>query len=309
MRQKLYVFYFSVAILFSVIACNPSAKKDKGNEKLNRYYTEDSLKNGSDVIEIRKYKYFADGLDTKDVESTVSAIDRYKSDFKDKRVGLCDTAFMVLQSVVDSIELDLNVALIEDTTDYSTLYLKKTLSSKVADFKSLLNTNGFDLKSVEGIVYIVQDRSYLLNQISAMVSETLKTYLTQIADETAEGFVEDAFVTITPNQFVDRVLWYENFIHSNPDFMYIENCETNRESYLTYLFVGLDNTRLYDNEELMVLNPFYSTAYDYLLKTYPQSETAKLLVPYYKAIKENKSIVVSDLIGKYVDEGLIFDMY
>jgi hypothetical protein len=309
MKQKLYVFYFLVAIFFSLVACKPSAKKESDDKKSNSYYADDSLIFADEDIQIAEFKSFIQDLDSTDAVSASLVLERYKSVFKDQRPGLCDTAFVVLQSVIDTIELKLNEKLYEDTTDFSPLFLNETVPPKIAKFNNTLRTNGFELQSSEGYVYVSQNRTFVLTQISDMISDELKAYLTQIELENREGFVEDASIIITPNQHVDRILWYESFVKAHPNFILIENCKSYQKAYFTYLLVGFDNTRLYENEENMILNTYYSNAYKYLLKTYPESETAQLLKPYYNAIKQAKPIIVKDLIKKYVIKGLIFDMY
>lgn len=309
MRLKFNLFCFLLALLFATSACKPKSETAGEDKKPNRYYAEDSLIVVGDNIQLADFKVFVQDLDLEQPKSATQAIARYKADFAGQPPGFCDTAFVVLQSVIDTIELKLNVELYDDTTDFSPLFLNEDIPPYISKFNKSLQSNGFKLLSSEGYPYIIQNRSFVLSQISDMISEELKAYLTQIELENREGFVEDASIIITPKQHVDRILWYESFIKAHPKFILVENCKSYQKAYFTYLLVGFDNTRLYDNEESMTLSSYYSEAYQYLLKNYPESDTAQLLSPYYNAIKQAKPIVVKDLVKSYVVKGLIFDMY
>ncbi len=63
---------------------------------------------------------------------------------------------------------------------------------------------------------------------------------------------------------------------------------------------------LYENEEEMKLSPYFVQAYKYLLKTYPDSETTALVLPYKQAIEQKQKSVVQELLKKYVIKGLIY---
>lgn len=295
-------------ILCSLVACNKQAKDANSDSDTTNFYLRDSLELETDHPKVAAFKAFVQDIDSSDVNSSLLAVEFFKKEFAGQRPGLCDTAFVVLQSLLDSIEVKLNLKMLDDTTDYSSLYMETEVPQKVKKYQALLQRNGFKISTSEGMAYVEQDRAFMLQQISQLMTEPMKAYLTQIEMENREGFVQDAYINIPAQKHVDRLIWYENFIKNNQTFVLIENCKNYRKAYLTYLMSGFDNSPLYDDEEKMMLTEYYSTAYKYLIKTYPDSETTQWINPYYDAIKQKQKAAAKDIFKKYVIKGLIYDL-
>ncbi|MFW9598827.1 MAG: hypothetical protein ACMV0Y_12870, partial [Paludibacter sp.] len=85
------------------------------------------------------------------------------------------------------------------------------------------------------------------------------------------------------------------------------NCKNYRKAYLTYLLSGMDNSPLYDDVDHLQLAEYYTKAYTYLLKKYPDSETAGLVRPYYEAIRKKQKSEVNALYKKYVVAGQVYN--
>jgi len=267
---------------------------------------QDSMLVETENPQIKAYRAFIYMLDSTKAESVTQAMNEFKRAFVGKSAGLCDSAYLVLQQHIDSVELKLNEKFLSDTSDYSALYRGGKLPQKVEKTQKALQQNGFKLATSEGIVYIEQDRGYVTKNLLTMFSAPMQAYLLQIEKENTEGFMADAAIVISPRTHVDRIIWYEKFITENPKFILLKNCKSYKKAYLTYLLTGIDNTYLYDYEEDMKLMPYFVQAYQYLLKTYPESEAAKLVVPYKQAIEQKQKSVVEELLKKYVIKGLIF---
>ena len=296
---------FTCAIM---ISCNKPASKDTDDKDSTSYHFNDTLLVNQENPKIIEYRAFIHQLDSTDVASALLATDKFKTLFANQSTGLCDSAYVVYQNLMDTIDLKINEKLGNDTTNYSAIYMGEPVSKKIKDFQTYLQKNGFKLSSSEGTVYIEQDRSFVVKNLSTMMSEPMKAYLLQIEKENREGFSEDAAITIKPKQHVDRIIWYENFIKANAGFILIENCKNYKKAYLSYLLQGIDNTPLYSDAEQMTLEPYYATAFKYLLKTYPEAETTLLVTPYYEAIKQKQKATINDLIKKYTIKGLIFSL-
>lgn len=291
-----------------MISCNKPAKENTADKDSASYHFNDTLLVNQENPKIIEYRAFIHQLDSTDAASALLATDKFKTLFANQSTGLCDSAYVVYQNLMDTIDLKINEKMGNDTTDYSAIYMGEPVSKKVKDFQTYLQKNGFKLSSSEGTVYIEQDRSFVVKNLSTFMSEPMKAYLIQIEKENREGFSEDAGITINPKQHVDRIIWYENFIKSNQTFVLLENCKSYKKAYFTYLLQGLDNTPLYSDHETMTIAPYFVTAYKYLIKTYPDAETTALIIPYYDALKQKQSGVIKDLTKKYVIKGLIFSL-
>ena len=300
-RNKI-LFFFSCILLFT--ACNKNDKNNKTEERETTFFNDTILSQQENPL-LTQYRAYVLALDSADLNSITLAIDEYKVLFSGKSKGLCDTSFVALQDLLDSVELNLNRQLQNDTVDYAEVLSKSIIPQNIKEFQSNLQKNGFRLIDADGFVYIEQQRKFVLNHLSSFLSEPLVEYLTEIDTETTEGFAKEEKISIPAQKLVDRIIWYENFIKSNPGFVLISNCKNYRKAYFTYLLKGYGNTFLL-NEETKEISTYFKTAYTYLSKKYPESETNALVLPYYEKLKQKQP--TSDLLKQYFVKGLIYNL-
>lgn len=308
MNDLLQRLLVSVFIIISLTACNKKADDNNPNNDSSRYHFNDTLALQLENPKITEYRAFVQQLDSSDVASATKAVEQFKTTFTNQSQGLCDTAFVIYQHLMDTIELSLNEKLHNDTTDYSVIFSGEPIPKKIKNYLTLLQQNGFKFSSADGMIYIEQYRPFAFQHLSFLLSEPMKSYLNEISMESAEGFAMDQTIIISSQQLVDRILWYENFIKNNPAFVLLDNCKTYKKAYLSYLISGYGKTNLYSNVANKELSPYFAEAYDYLFKTYPESETATLALPYYNALKEKQAAIVRDLKKKMVIKGLIYNL-
>ena len=304
MQIKLYQLAFLLLVLFA--SCNKPANNQSSIANDSTLFLNDSTLQAIENPHLVAFRAYIQQLDSADAKSMELSMNEFKRIFQNKSTGLCDSAYCIYQELIDTLELKLNDKLMNDTTDYLPLFTSTTISKKLKLAKAELLKYGFRYAVSEGQVYIEQDRSYLIKNLMPLFSGPMKAYLQQIEKENREGFIDDAGIVIQPKQHVDRIIWYEQFIAENPDFMLIKNCKSYKKAYQTYLFTGIDNTRLFEDEENMVLSSYFIAAYNYLSKVYPQSELALLVQPFRLAIEQKQLSVVEGLLKKYTIKGLIF---
>lgn len=307
--MQLKFFTFPIILLVFLNSCTKPATNQTSNAIDSTLLTNDTLSIAQEDANIIAFKEFIHKLDSTDKQSLQLSTLEFQRIFANKSTGLCDTAYEVYQQFIDTLELKLNEKLEQDSIDYLPLFSNAVVPKKLKDANSELLRSGFKFAQSEGMVYIEQDRNYVIRNLFSFFSEPMKAYLTQIEKENREGFMDDAGIVITPKQHVDRIIWYEKFMAENTDFVMNKNCKAYKKAYLTYLLTGIDNTQLFENKEQMMLNPYFKKAFSYLLKTYPESETAMLVQPFKSAIEQKQMAVVDDLIKKYTIKGLIFSQY
>jgi hypothetical protein len=305
-NRILIVKVFIICTFCVFYSCNKPASKDAKTDKDSTFSISDTLRVESENPQITAYRTYINSLDSTKAESATLALSEFKRAFAGKSTGLCDSAYLELQELIDTVELKLNDRLEDDTTDYSAFYMSAKIPKNLELGQKALQKDGFKFATSEGTVYIEQDRTFVTKNLLTFFSQPMQTYLLQIEKENREGFMEDAGIVISPRLHVDRIIWYEKFIAENPDFLMIKNCKTYKKAYLTYLMTGIDNTYLYDFDEDMKLTPYFVQAYAYLLKTYPDSEAATLILPYKQAIEQKQKSVVQELLKKYIIKGLIY---
>ncbi len=301
-----YNLIVATCVILCFSACHNKSAQNNNPALDSTGFNADTLQLLVENSQIIAYREFVQSLDSSKAESVTLAFHEFKRTFGGKSTGLCDSSYLVLQELIDAVELKLNEKLQSDTTDYAALYTNTNVPLKIALAQITLQKDGFKFGISEGMVYIEQDRSYVIKNLLTFFSEPMQAYLLQIEKENREGFMEDAGIVISPRVHVERIVWYEKFIAENPGFVLIKNCKSYKKAYLTYLLTGIDNTKLYENEEEMKLSPYFVQAYKYLLKTYPNSETAALVLPYKQAIEQKQKSVVEELLKKYVIKGLIY---
>lgn len=292
------------SLLFS--ACGNKGGDGTSNDKDSSYLSVNVPVANSENSRLVNYRNFVLSLNHDSVESVSKALDEYGHQFAGQSIGLCDSAFVVLQNCVDSVENTLSNAMMNDSTDYEPLFSGKNPSKELVSLKTRLTSNGFMIKSTDGMAYVVQNRKFILDKAGSYVSEPMKEYLIEIEKENNEGFTDEHGIIISPKKHADRIIWYENFLKVNDNFLLKQNCVNYKKAYLTYLLLGIMDTHLFENESKMQLSPYFSKAYTYILKAYPDSDLATIVGEYQHAIEQKDKSLVDDLIKKYTIKGWIY---
>lgn len=294
-------------VYFVFIACGNKSTNTTDEARDSSYIKIDTSMVKVENPKITAYKSFVLQLDSVDSKSLQLAVDEFKRVVAGQSLDLGDSAYVVLQNFADSLEYELNIQLQNDTlTDFEAILLNKKPTGALLKLVNELKMSGFRLNAIEGTVYIALDRKFVLSQISMHLTEPMQRYIQQIDIENKEGFLNDASICISANKYVERLIWYENFIKENPSFLLVDNCKNYKKAYLTYFLTGIDNTQLYENEEDMKLAPYFVKSYNYVLKTYPDSELSQLVAEYKTAIEQKNKSLVNELIKKYIIKGWIY---
>ena len=294
MKQITILFFFSFTLIIS--SCSNQQKEIKTSNLLKLY--------DSYLLQ----------LDSTDITTIPSSVTKYKTLFKDKSVGLKDSAFVLFSLYYEKVDRNINQIMEKDTTNFDPLISLDSnmkplpISDKLKKYKERIEQNGFEISSTEGSVYLKQDRDYIAKNFYGDVSKTMKVYLEQVNKENKEGFQEDAGITIEAKTFVDRVIWWENFIANNNNFMMLDDAKERKKYLLTFLITGMDNSQVLTNENSDI-DEYYKTAYTYLQITFQNSQTNKLIAPYFKALLEKNKTRSAEIIKDYKRRELIIDFH
>lgn len=312
MKNKVFVFLTVLSIIILTLnSCIKSNDKQSGNPaNSDVFHLTDTLSGLSENPKITEFKSFVNQLDSADVTSATKAVEKYKEIFTGQTATLCDSGFVVFQALYDSLEQNLSTKHQNDTTNYEPLLYNDQASvpTSLKEYRKNLQLNGFKISASEGVTYIEQDRSFIARNFYGLVTPVMKDYLTELQKENKEGFAIDGTITITPRQFVDRIIWYEKFIPQNPDFVFADNCKNYQKAYLTYLLSGYENTPLYADGETRDVSDFYVNAYDYLISKFSDSQTTQIITPYYEALKLKQTEKVNAMHKDFVIKGKIYNL-
>ncbi|HYH15229.1 MAG TPA: hypothetical protein VD794_08415, partial [Flavisolibacter sp.] len=248
-------------------------------------------------------------LDTFDINTVSKAAQAYQQQFKNTDANTRDSGYILFNQHYETIEKNSNELHVKDTANYNALTPenptgKAGLPVKQQHYVESLHKNGFQLASAEGMTYIKPDLDVINSWFQPYISPTFKEYLSQLNKENKEGFAVDAGITISPKQYVDRVIWWENFIKNNPSFIRLAEAKEKRKHLLTFLIQGMENTpvRSYLDGSL---EEYFKTAYTYLQNAYPNAESNQLVNPYYKALLQKDVARADSLVKEYGSKGYI----
>lgn len=304
--------YLLIIVLFLFYSCkDTNSNEQKKNTKEKTLLISKGDLTTTNIL-LEKYSLYLNNLDDSDANSSTNAVLKFKELFKVEDKELNDNAIVLFNGFYERLDSKLNELHEKDTTNYEPLVLlilndkKPKISKKLLEYKQKLNKNGFDVSQEEGITYIQKDRDFISKNFFNYVSQTMKEYLAQVNKENKEGFASDAGLIISPIDFAERMIWYENFIKINSKFYFIANCNENYKNLLTYSIIGMDNSPVFDNETNK-LSEYYEEMYVYLIKKHNNSKTTNILRPYYLALKNNQSKVVEKILDEYKSKKIIFD--
>lgn len=303
--------YLLIIVLFLFYSCkDTNSNEQKKNTKEKTLLISKGDLTTTNIL-LEKYSLYLNNLDDSDANSSTNAVLKFKELFKVEDKELNDNAIVLFNGFYERLDSKLNELHEKDTTNYEPLVLlilndkKPKISKKLLEYKQKLNKNGFDVSQEEGITYIQKDRDFISKNFFNYVSQTMKEYLAQVNKENKEGFASDAGLIISPIDFAERMIWYENFIKINSKFYFIANCNENYKNLLTYSIIGMDNSPVFDNETNK-LSEYYEEMYVYLIKKHNNSKTTNILRPYYLALKNNQSKVVEKILDEYKSKKIIF---
>lgn len=259
-----------------------------------------------------EYKNYILQLDSFDAASSTMAAKKFKELFAKQTDVLCDSAFAIFNGLYESLDRNLNEKHQKDTTNYDPLVYvyekgkEPIIPQKLTDYNKKLKDNGFEVAMDEGMTFILQDRDFISTHFFSSVSSSMREYLTQLNKENKEGFATDGGLIISPTQLAERIIWFENFMTANPNFIFSAQCLDTKTSYLSILLTGMDNTPLYDDYETKKLSQYYADGYQFLLSKYPNSQATKVVKPYFLALKQNQTAKAESLLKQYKEQGIIY---
>ncbi len=270
---------------------------------------------------LKDYKKFIASLDSKSEKSVTLAAEKYAELFSGAHQGLCDSAYVVFDQLYEKIEGGLNEKLMNNSffedfpcITFDSLGVKEEpFEKKYVPFRKSIEKNGFRIDCPEGMVEIGQNRSFVSKHFYAFVSPVMKQYLEGLRKENDEVFSVDAGIVISPQQYADRLVWWEDFNKKNPNFMLSENAQSIQRYLFTFFLLGMDNTPLINHYtddngvEKQELDSYFEDAYTYLNKKYPNSDLNALVKPYKMTILKNDAAKRERLIKTYTKRGLMID--
>ncbi len=247
-------------------------------------------------ITAEDYTKFLATLDDKDIKSLSKAIDYFNEKLKGIDIKIIDQCYVKFQEFYEKVTSKVDEEFIakkeeEQIVIYETMFpnegnsgAKPTQAQK--DYVELLKTNGLKVCTVEGTFYICKNEKTVFDKIKDIVSPVMKEYLDQKQKESEEGYAGDAGLYISPKQIAERIIFWENFIKKNADFVYIKE-QKDSVTYMTLdLLSGMDNTPVFDYETNKLTDSF-KEGYKFVIEKHPDTDLGKIIKEYYAILEKD----------------------
>lgn len=139
----------------------------------------------------------------------------------------------------------------------------------------------------EGDYSVAQDPRYAFEVFAPSLPEADQVYLKESLkqDEATGGSIDkDAGLSVSFTQLGDWITFWENYLKQYPNSHFASQVQNEINFYQKYLFIGLENTPVFEIEELTVkLDPDADKAIHKLAKTNsPSAEKAKKFLNYFE---------------------------
>jgi Bacterial SH3 domain len=228
-------------------------------------------------------------LNQSDCKSIQAGLDAYRKAMQGKSPEVADQAYVVLADFLWTVA-DAESADLTDRRDYDDLYSKYNpsegdkIEAKYKAEKDAWDACGLEMRFPEGMMYLALKPGLAISTVEPFVSKTMRRYLEIRKKEEANIWMEDAGLNITPLELADRAITWDTFLEENPDFPLETTITQTRNGYQSVLIVGSDNTPAFDYTTGK-LDKSWKDAWDWVLKTKPNSDTGKLLQEWNDILK------------------------
>lgn len=171
---------------------------------------------------------------------------------------------------------------ISDTNDAAFYVLKQKLISII----NALNENNtatpeeancknylVKIRTSEGTPYFAPNWKFIRERYGKYLSQAYNDWLAHL--DASENIVEDAALMTTPDKLREYIIYLEDFVEKNQNFVDLTEVEKRLELYVNWYLHGLDNSPVYDYSS-GIMKSDYRLSYEKFLsentesKYYPQ---------------------------------------
>jgi SH3-like domain-containing protein len=231
-----------------------------------------------------------DKLTLEDCKSIHDALNQYAAAMKGKSPEIADQAVVPLFEYLDRLVLNLNasVQIRSDLDDAYTTYNPsegQKIEPKYKAEKDAWEACGLELRFPEGMLDIELKPGVTIPTLEPIVSKAMRRYLEIRKKEEANIWMNDGGLSITPQEIADRAVTWDIFLIDNPDFIFKTEIRASKIGYLGVLLVGADNTPAFDYDSGKLFGTEFKDAWQWVLKTHPQTETGKIVQEWWDVLK------------------------
>ena len=153
------------------------------------------------------------------------------------------------------------------------------------DLSVYYHNNWVKLISSEGSYYYGINYNYLINKYGQYLSKEYKEWLKHLSE--TEHLVEDACLNVKPDKLREYIVYLEDSITKNPDFLLNNDIRDRIKSYLSIYLEGMDNSPVFDTWNTKRINTDFKSSYEKFLTENTNSKYYPMVEELYNKAKEN----------------------
>lgn len=238
-------------------------------------------KNDTVATEQPKVIYYGDELQNIDPthpSAINQAIQLYKTNYAGSNEGFCDAYLADLKNFAIGSAMKLGEAGVLDT-------LPKDKNGKIsAEDERKFNRLGYLIRYTDKIPYFVSDPAFLLKNFEPCVSPAMKIFMEEFAKETEKQALSGDELAIEVSELQRRVLFWEDFLLTYPEFLLIDECNATYHFFLSLYMTGSGKSRAFIGDDLR-FNPEYKASYEIVINNRKNTPTARFIKDYYDVLK------------------------
>ena len=249
--------------------------------------------NPADTMKVVAFSRFLDKLSPNEPESVTKAMNEWKNATKGLPEGSADFALLKVRSF--------GMRVSEKSWEWKTLKEMAEKENKglweekpywhvnmnYNDYTRNLAKNGLVLDSEEGMNFVEVNPEFLLQNAGDGISAGMKAFLLLDEKEVKRRDSGDGGLAITAQEFAERTIGWELFNQKYPHFLAHIETENKARYGIRTLLYGMDNTPAFDSQTHKIVAEF-KTAYEWVIKNHPQTQTGKAIQSVYDILKPNQ---------------------
>lgn len=150
---------------------------------------------------------------------------------------------------------------------------------------SYYRNNWVKLLNSEGSYYYAINYNYLHQKYGKYLSPAYNLWLKHLSE--TESIVEDAGLTISADKLREYIIFLDNFIKLNPNFVLKNDVNDMLNNYLMIYLEGMDNSPIFDKWDSKKLNPEFKASYEKFLSENKDSKYYQMVEELYNKAKSN----------------------
>ncbi len=150
------------------------------------------------------------------------------------------------------------------------------VAQEALDFRDSVKDIGFTVSATEGLIFLYKDPEFL-TLFSPFLSERLNSFLVEYKKDIIFPFTQDNSIIVSTDEHIRRMMFWEDFSKSHPDFELPEYANNEFRFLLFKFILGTGNSAIHDWGDIPKIRSEVIESYNRVISDYPNAISAKYL--------------------------------